>query len=107
MLSVHSEPSTYGSGTFVALLIMGIHTALSITMNSLMLVTFTGFPITYIGSVYGVLQIISRICGLVGPMTAHGSDLIGAKIAFSLLCLLAALIAGLFLEEKQKMIMWD
>lgn len=107
MLSVHSEPSTYGSGAFVAILIMGIHTTLSMTMNSLMLVTFTGFPITYIGSVYGVLQIISRVCGLLGPMTAHGSDLIGTKIAFSLLCLLTALIAGLFFEEKKTMIMRD
>ena len=105
MLMVHTEPSTYGAGIAVALIIMAIRATLSMTLNGLMLVTFTGFPIAYLASVFGVLQVVARLVGVLGPITAEGSDLLDAKIMFCILAFCAAIINGLLFEEKKSMIL--
>lgn len=78
---------------------MLIRMSLAMLVNGLMLVAFTGFPIAYMCTVYGVMQVVARVVGVAGMMQ-EDETLVTSKVAFSLLCLLSAVVNGVFLEEK-------
>jgi len=87
-------------GVFVAILIMLIRFSLSLTFNTLMLISFKSFPVNYICTVFAALQILGRLSGAVGA-TAEGMDsnLIVTKLLFFILCVVGATINGAFLTE--------
>jgi hypothetical protein len=100
LLLVHSEPTTLSGGLFVAFLIMAIRFSLSVTFNSLMLITFKGFPVSYLCTVFAALMIMGRLSGALGA-TAEGMDsnLIVTKLVFFILCVAGAVVNGAWLVE--------
>jgi hypothetical protein len=71
---------------------------MSITFNALLLTTFTGFPTIYLCSIIGILNFLSRLCGLIGP-SQDQSHLIGAKIGVIISSAVSALVAWKVLKE--------
>ena len=77
--AVHDVVDSQTKSVFVAMLIMLIRFLMSVTFNSLLLSTFSGFPTIYLCTVLGMLNFLSRLCGLIGP-SHDESYLAGAKI---------------------------
>ena len=96
--SVDDVVDTKTKSVFVDILILAIRLTMSITFNALLLTTFTGFPTIYLCSIIGILNFLSRLCGLIGP-SHDQSQLIGAKIGVIISSAVSALVAWKVLKE--------
>ncbi len=104
MLLVQSVPSSAFWGLFLALLLMALRMSLSMCFNALMMITFTSFPTIYLCSVYAIINVVARICGIMAP-TATGEGLFWSKIAVIGSCLVAGGIVYKGLDERKNMIL--
>jgi hypothetical protein len=83
----------------VSILIMAIRFSLSVSFNSLLLVTFSSFPTIYLCTIFGILNFIGRLFGLIGP-SYDQTGLTGAKIGMILATLFTSVVAWFGLRKE-------
>ena len=101
MLAVHDEASSQAASFLVAIPILLLRFLLSMILNTLMMVTFNGYPIVLLGAVFGVMQLAGRVAGVIGIMSADGA-MTGSKILMAVLSFGAAAINAKWYDDRKR-----
>jgi hypothetical protein len=97
-LAVNNVVDSKDKSVIVNLLIMAIRFTLSVSFNALLMETFSAFPTIYLCTVFGILNFLARLCGMIGPSN-NQSHFNGAKIGMIVTSLISALVAFRFLKQ--------
>jgi hypothetical protein len=81
-----------------AIMVLGVKIGISMAFNGTLLMSFDAYPISYIASIFGILQFISKAIGILGPFSGQLSFWL-TMIIETAFCLLTALITFFFYAE--------